>query len=98
MVPPGALVMLTPLIVGALFGTQCLAGVLAGALVRTLFVDFFASVSVLKPSGLVITTAITAILNCLLVLFPLSCFSGSRACSRKPSASTATACQAGSSL
>lgn len=33
MVPPGALVMLTPLIVGILFGTRTLAGVLAGALV-----------------------------------------------------------------
>jgi H+-translocating diphosphatase len=33
MIPPGALVMLTPLIVGALFGTRTLAGVLAGALV-----------------------------------------------------------------
>jgi len=33
MFAPGALVMLTPLIVGFLFGTQCLAGVLAGALV-----------------------------------------------------------------
>ena len=33
MVPPGALVMLTPLIVGFVFGVDCLAGVLAGALV-----------------------------------------------------------------
>ncbi|GIL74438.1 hypothetical protein Vretimale_2132 [Volvox reticuliferus] len=33
MIAPGALVMLTPVIVGALFGTQCLAGVLAGSLV-----------------------------------------------------------------
>lgn len=33
MVPPGALVMLTPVIVGTLFGVQALAGVLAGALV-----------------------------------------------------------------
>jgi len=33
MIPPGALVMLTPLIVGFLFGPQALAGVLAGALV-----------------------------------------------------------------
>jgi len=33
MIAPGALVMLTPIIVGALFGTQCLAGVLAGSLV-----------------------------------------------------------------
>jgi len=31
--PPGALVIFTPLIVGTLFGTSCLAGVLAGALV-----------------------------------------------------------------
>jgi len=33
MFAPGALVMLTPLIVGFLFGTECLAGVLSGALV-----------------------------------------------------------------
>lgn len=33
MIPPGCLVLLTPIIVGVLFGTQCLAGVLAGALV-----------------------------------------------------------------
>ncbi|XVF86403.1 hypothetical protein PTKIN_Ptkin18bG0037000 [Pterospermum kingtungense] len=33
MIPPGALVMLTPLIVGTFFGVETLAGVLAGALV-----------------------------------------------------------------
>ena len=33
MMPPGALVMLTPLIVGTLFGVETLSGVLAGALV-----------------------------------------------------------------
>lgn len=33
MVAPGALVMLTPVLVGTLLGTQCLAGVLAGSLV-----------------------------------------------------------------
>ena len=33
MIPPGALVMLTPLIVGILFGVETLARVLAGALV-----------------------------------------------------------------
>ena len=33
MMPPGALVMLTPLIVGILFGVETLSGVLAGALV-----------------------------------------------------------------
>jgi H(+)-translocating pyrophosphatase len=33
MLPPGALVMLTPLIVGFLFGVEALAGLLAGALV-----------------------------------------------------------------
>lgn len=33
MIPPGALVMLTPLIVGTLFGVETLAGLLAGALV-----------------------------------------------------------------
>jgi H+-translocating diphosphatase len=33
MIPPGALVMLTPIIVGTFFGVRTLAGVLAGALV-----------------------------------------------------------------
>nr|CAC44451.1 proton-translocating inorganic pyrophosphatase [Chlamydomonas reinhardtii] len=33
MIAPGALVIFTPVVVGALFGTQCLAGVLAGSLV-----------------------------------------------------------------
>jgi len=33
MIPPACLVMLTPLIVGFFFGVQCLAGLLAGALV-----------------------------------------------------------------
>lgn len=33
MIPPGMLVMLTPVIVGSLFGTRALAGVLAGSLV-----------------------------------------------------------------
>jgi inorganic pyrophosphatase len=33
MIPPGALVMLTPIVVGFLFGVEALAGVLAGALV-----------------------------------------------------------------
>eukprot|EP00798_Chlamydomonas_sp_ICE-L_P021208 gene21208-28116_t len=33
MIPPGLLVMLTPIIVGTLFGTQALAGCLAGSLV-----------------------------------------------------------------
>jgi Na+/H+-translocating membrane pyrophosphatase len=33
MIPPGCLVMMTPVVVGVLFGTRCLAGVLAGALV-----------------------------------------------------------------
>jgi H+-translocating diphosphatase len=33
MIPPGALVMLTPIVVGVLFGVRTLAGVLAGALV-----------------------------------------------------------------
>lgn len=33
MIAPGALVMLTPLIVGFIFGRDALAGVLAGALV-----------------------------------------------------------------
>lgn len=33
MIPPGCLVMLTPVVVGIFFGTRTLAGVLAGALV-----------------------------------------------------------------
>jgi len=33
MIPPGFLVMASPLLVGSLFGTRCLAGLLAGALV-----------------------------------------------------------------
>lgn len=33
MIPPGALVMLTPLVAGTLFGVETLAGVLAGSLV-----------------------------------------------------------------
>lgn len=33
MIPPGCLVMLTPVVVGVLFGCRTLAGVLAGALV-----------------------------------------------------------------
>jgi len=32
MVAPGALVMLSPIVVGVLFGTQCVAGLLAGAI------------------------------------------------------------------
>ena len=41
MIPPGALVMLTPLIVGILFGVETLAGLLAGALVSGVQVSFF---------------------------------------------------------
>lgn len=33
MIPPGCLVMLSPVVVGILFGTRTLAGLLAGALV-----------------------------------------------------------------
>lgn len=33
MIPPGALVMLSPIVIGALFGTQALAGMLTGSLV-----------------------------------------------------------------
>ncbi|KAH7293082.1 hypothetical protein KP509_28G011100 [Ceratopteris richardii] len=43
MIPPGALVMLTPLIVGILFGVQTLAGVLAGALVSGVQIAISAS-------------------------------------------------------
>ncbi|KAF0933514.1 hypothetical protein E2562_018596 [Oryza meyeriana var. granulata] len=43
MIPPGALVMLTPLIVGTLFGVQTLSGVLAGALVSGVQVAISAS-------------------------------------------------------
>ncbi|KAK4778442.1 hypothetical protein SAY86_005970 [Trapa natans] len=43
MVPPGALVMLTPLIAGTLFGVETLAGVLAGSLVSGVQVAISAS-------------------------------------------------------
>lgn len=43
MIPPGALVMLTPLIVGILFGVETLSGVLAGALVSGVQVAISAS-------------------------------------------------------
>ncbi len=33
MMPPGALVMLSPIVMGSLFGTQALAGMLVGSLV-----------------------------------------------------------------
>lgn len=41
MIPPGALVMLTPLIVGTFFGVETLSGVLAGALVSGVQVTLF---------------------------------------------------------
>ncbi|KAF9681511.1 hypothetical protein SADUNF_Sadunf05G0009000 [Salix dunnii] len=43
MIPPGALVMLTPLIAGTLFGVETLAGVLAGSLVSGVQVAISAS-------------------------------------------------------
>uniref|UniRef100_A0A7N0TZP2 H(+)-exporting diphosphatase n=2 Tax=Kalanchoe fedtschenkoi TaxID=63787 RepID=A0A7N0TZP2_KALFE len=43
MIPPGALVMLTPLIVGIFFGVETLAGVLAGSLVSGVQVAISAS-------------------------------------------------------
>ncbi len=43
MIAPGALVMFTPIIVGFLFGTQCLAGVLAGNLVSGVQIAISAS-------------------------------------------------------
>lgn len=43
MFPPGALVMFTPIVVGFLFGTRCLAGVLAGALVSGVQIAISAS-------------------------------------------------------
>ncbi|KAL2936205.1 Pyrophosphate-energized vacuolar membrane proton pump 1 [Bienertia sinuspersici] len=43
MIPPGALVMLTPLIVGTLFGVETLSGVLAGSLVSGVQVAISAS-------------------------------------------------------
>ncbi|KAG2713389.1 hypothetical protein I3760_04G174400 [Carya illinoinensis] len=43
MIPPGALVMLTPLIVGILFGVETLAGVLAGSLVSGVQIAISAS-------------------------------------------------------
>lgn len=39
MIPPGALVMLTPLIAGTFFGVETLSGVLAGALVSGIQVN-----------------------------------------------------------
>jgi Na+/H+-translocating membrane pyrophosphatase len=41
MIPPGALVMLSPIIVGTLFGVETLAGLLAGALVSGVQVKVF---------------------------------------------------------
>ena len=38
MIPPGCLVMLTPLTVGTLFGVETLSGILAGALVSGMWV------------------------------------------------------------
>ncbi len=43
MIAPGALVILTPIIVGFVFGTQCLAGVLAGNLVSGVQIAISAS-------------------------------------------------------
>ncbi|GFS35691.1 inorganic H pyrophosphatase family protein [Actinidia rufa] len=43
MIPPGALVMLTPLIVGILFGVETLSGVLAGSLVSGVQIAISAS-------------------------------------------------------
>ena len=43
MIPPGALVMLTPLIVGTLFGVEILAGLLAGILMSGVQIAIFAS-------------------------------------------------------
>ncbi|KAK6912251.1 Pyrophosphate-energised proton pump [Dillenia turbinata] len=43
MIPPGALVMLTPLIVGTFFGVETLAGVLAGSLVSGVQIAISAS-------------------------------------------------------
>eukprot|EP00268_Persea_americana_P017553 TRINITY_DN18479_c2_g1_i1.p1 TRINITY_DN18479_c2_g1~~TRINITY_DN18479_c2_g1_i1.p1 ORF type:complete len:116 (-),score=24.70 TRINITY_DN18479_c2_g1_i1:1368-1676(-) len=43
MVPPGALVILTPLIAGTFFGVETLAGVLAGSLVSGVQVAISAS-------------------------------------------------------
>jgi inorganic pyrophosphatase len=43
MIPPGALVMLTPIIVGTLFGVETLAGLLAGALVSGVQIAISAS-------------------------------------------------------
>ncbi|XP_072952631.1 pyrophosphate-energized vacuolar membrane proton pump-like [Typha angustifolia] len=43
MIPPGALVMLTPLIVGTLFGVETLSGILAGSLVSGVQIAISAS-------------------------------------------------------
>ncbi|RZS06324.1 hypothetical protein BHM03_00036966 [Ensete ventricosum] len=48
MIPPGALVMLTPLVVGTLFGVETLSGVLAGSLVSGVQVEHARS---LGPKG-----------------------------------------------
>lgn len=46
MIPPGALVMLTPLIAGTFFGVETLAGVLAGSLVSGVQVPCYQSFSI----------------------------------------------------
>lgn len=46
MIPPGALVMLTPLIAGTFFGVETLAGVLAGSLVSGVQVCNFSASSI----------------------------------------------------
>ncbi|KAL9681936.1 hypothetical protein QQ045_013728 [Rhodiola kirilowii] len=50
MIPPGALVMLTPLIVGIFFGVETLAGVLAGSLVSGVQVNHHVSSTQSSPS------------------------------------------------
>ncbi|EAY84758.1 hypothetical protein OsI_06126 [Oryza sativa Indica Group] len=51
MIPPGALVMLTPLIVGILFGVETLSGVLAGALVSGVQAGASEHARTLGPKG-----------------------------------------------
>ncbi|KAF5952152.1 hypothetical protein HYC85_010096 [Camellia sinensis] len=51
MIPPGALVMLTPLIAGTLFGVETLAGVLAGSLVSGVQAGATEHARMLGPKG-----------------------------------------------
>ena len=64
MIPPGALVMLTPLIVGILFGVETLSGVLAGALVSGV------QVGTCFLGNCKFTTVISCYISFITMLFP----------------------------